>query len=458
MSNNSQKIVVIGAQAAGLGAAAAAKKLNRKLNVTVLEQSIYASSSPCGLPYFVGGEIEDVRKLTFAEPAIIRDRMGIDLRLEHKALSINTKAKCVTCTDINESQYVLEYDRLIIATGASPKVPPVEGVDAEGVFTLRNIGDAERIRNYIADNSPRKAVVVGAGYIGLEMAEALTHLGLEVTVLEMLPQILTSMDPDMAEFAQQHLENNGLLIKTNSALEKIVPNERGSVGSVVAAGGTIDADIVILALGVRPNISLAKEAGIEIGECGAIAVDEGQRTSVPDVFAAGDCCQSLHIVSGRQVCMPLATVAEKQARVAGENAAGGNAKSAGILGTSISGAFGMVFASTGLITEAAKNHCSGALSQAFMGHSHAAYYPNPRPLKLKLIFDQSTGRILGAQAVGEEGALARINALISATYAGLTVADLAQLDLPYAPPFGSSWDPIHVVSMMAMRRVRLSPE
>ena len=455
MSNKNTRIVVIGAQAAGLGAATAARKINRQVNITVLERSIYASSSPCGLPYFIGGEIQEVAKLTFAEPNIIRDRMGIDLRLKHRVLAIDAEAKSLTCLDMNEnSEYELEYDRLILAMGASPKVPPVEGLEAMGVFTLRNIGDAVNIKRYIEMDSPRRAVVVGAGYIGLEMAEALTRLGLEVSVLEMLPQILASMDSDMAGIVRRHLEKNGVKVLTDSALESVIQDENGRVTSVRANGEGVEAELVILALGVAPNVELAKAAGIAIGQCGAVDTDDHQRTSAPDVFAAGDCCQARHILTGREVCMPLATVAEKQAKVAGENAAGGDASFAGVLGTSISGAFGLVFASTGLTAQAAKKLGIEALAQGFMGHSHAAYYPNPKPLKLKVVFEPRTGKLLGAQAVGEEGVVARINALIAAIHAGLSVKDLTQLDLPYAPPFGASWDPIHIVAMMAARKLR----
>jgi len=455
MSSENTRIVVIGAQAAGLGAAAAARKIDRRATVTVLERSIYASSSPCGLPYFIGGEIEDVKKLTFAEPNVIRDKMGIDLRLKHEVLAIDTEAKSLTCLDIQTGrQYQLEYDRLIMATGASPKVPPVERIDASGVFTLRNIGDAVAIEEYIGKNSPRRAVVVGAGYIGLEMVEALTRLGLDVTLIEMMPQILVGMDQDMAAVVRQRLEQNGVNLLTDSPLENVLCDENGRVVSVQVDEEKIDADLVILALGVAPNVELATAAGITIGEYGAIAADDRQRTSAPDVLAAGDCCQARHIVTGRQVYMPLATVAEKQAKVAGENVAGGDSRFAGVLGTSISGAFGLVFASTGLTAQAAKKLGVGAAAQAFVGHSHAAYYPDPKSLRLKIVFDPKTGKLLGAQAVGEEGVVARINALIVALHAGLTVKDLTQLDLPYAPPFGSSWDPIHVVATLAARKLR----
>ena len=455
MSSGNTRIVVIGAQAAGLGAAAAARKINRQATVTVLERSIYASSSPCGLPYFIGGEIEDIKKLTFAEPKVIRDKMGIDLRLKHEVLAIDPGTKSATCLDIDaDRQYQLEYDRLILATGASPKVPPVERIDASGVFTLRNVGDAVAIEEYIGKNSPSRAMVVGAGYIGLEMTEALTRLGLDVTLIEMLPQILVGMDQDMAAVVRQRLEQNGVNVRTNSPLEKVLCDGDGRVVSVQANDEKIDADLVILALGVAPNVELAKTAGITIGEYGAIGADDRQRTSAPDVLAAGDCCQARHIVTGREVYMPLATVAEKQGKVAGENAAGGDSCFAGVLGTSISGAFGLVFASTGLTAQTAKKQGIEAAAQAFTGHSHAAYYPNPKPLRLKIVFDPKAGKLLGAQAVGEEGVVARINALIAAIHAGLTVKDLTQLDLPYAPPFGSSWDPIHVVAMMAARKLR----
>ncbi|HUT04610.1 MAG TPA: FAD-dependent oxidoreductase [bacterium] len=450
-----KKIVVIGAQTAGLGAAAAARKIDRRARVTVVEQSIYSSSSPCGLPYFIGGEVQDIKKLTFAEPKVIRDKMGIDLRLKQRAISIDTEGRSLVCADLDAgSEYELGYDKLVLATGASPKLPPVEGVRAEGVFTLRNIGDATRIKEYIQERSPSRAVIVGAGYIGLEMAEALARLGVRVVVVEMLQNILVSLDPDIAAIVQQHLEENGVEVLTGSPLEKITCGPGGRVNGVLAGGQSIDAGVVILSLGVSPNVELARAAGIDTGELGAVVVDEHQRTSAPDVLAAGDCCQARSIVTGGETYMPLATVAEKQGKVAGENAAGGDSRFAGILGTSISGAFGLVFASTGLTLQAAKKCGLQAAGQAFMGHSHATYYPNARPLKLKVVFCPETGKLLGAQAVGQEGVVARMDAFVAAIHGGLSVKDLMQLDLPYSPPFGSSWDAIHVVAMMAQRRMR----
>ncbi|RLC45676.1 MAG: hypothetical protein DRH70_07065 [Candidatus Coatesbacteria bacterium] len=455
MLANNRKIVVIGAQTAGLGAAASARKIDRRASVSVLEQSIYTSSSPCGLPYFIGGEIQDIRDLTFAEPKVIRDKMGIDLRLRHKVTSIDPGRKSLVCMDLDaDREYELGYDKLVLATGASPKLPPVEGVQAEGVFTLRNIGNATRIKEYIQRRSPSRAVVVGAGYIGIEMAEALVRLGLRVVMVEMLQTILVSLDSDMAAVVQHHLEENGVEILTGSPLEKITCDAGGQVNGVLAGGQSIEAGVVILALGVSPNVKLARSAGIETGEFGAVVVDEHQRTSAPDVFAAGDCCLARNIVTGVETYAPLATVAEKQGKVAGENAAGADSRFAGILGTSISGAFGLVFGSTGLTLEAAKDRGLKAAGQAFMGHSHASYYPGAKPLRLKVVFDPATGRLLGAQAVGQEGVVARLDAFVAAIHGGLSVKDLAQLDLPYSPPFGSSWDAVHVVAMMAQRRVR----
>jgi len=455
MSNNNKRIVVIGAQTAGLGAATAARKINRNASVTVLERSMNASSSPCGLPYFIGDEIQDINKLTFAQPNVIRDKMGIDLRLKHEVLSIDPNTKSLTCHDINaDARYELQYDKLILGMGASPKVPPIDGIDSKGVFTLRSIDDATRIKDYIEKNSPRRAVVVGAGYIGLEMVEALARGGIEVTLVEMLPQILITLDSDIASIVRQRFEENGVKVMTRSPLKNVFCEADGRVSTVQAMGERLSTDLLILALGVTPNVQLARAAGIAIGECGAIITDKDQQTSAPDVFAAGDCCQAKCLVTGRDVYMPLATVAEKQGKIAGENAAGASSSFAGILGTSISGAFGLVFSSTGLTVQAAKKLDIRAAAQAYMGHSHAAYYPNSKPLRLKIVFDPSSGRLLGAQAVGDRGVVARINALVAAIHAGLSVNDLTQLDLPYAPPFGSSWDPIHIVAMMAARKIR----
>lgn len=456
MSNKETRIVVVGAQAAGLGAATAAKKVDRRAAVTVLEQSIYASNSPCGLPCFVGGEIDDEKKLTNVEPNVLRNKMGLDLRLRHKAAAIHPERRVVGCIDLEQDrEYELEYDKLVLSTGAAPKKPPLDGVDAPNVFTLRTVGDGVRIKNYIAEHSPRKAVVVGAGYIGIEMVEALVRLGLDVALVEMLPDIVPNMDRDMSSIVSDVLRERGVQVFTGAPLSRIDLDSSGVVRLVRAGEAELPADILVLALGVRPRVELAREAGIALGRDGAIAADERQQTSVEGIYAAGDCCQVKDIVTGREVYMPLATVAEKQGKVAGENAAGAESTLPGILGTGISVVFGTALAVTGLTAGAAKELGIEAASQAFAGHSHASYYPGAKPLKLKVVFDAETGRLLGGQAVGEEGVPARINVFITAIHAGLTVKDLAQLDLPYAPPFGSSWDPIHVVASLAQRRVRL---
>jgi NADPH-dependent 2,4-dienoyl-CoA reductase/sulfur reductase-like enzyme len=270
----------------------------------------------------------------------------------------------------------------------------------------------------------------------------------------MLPNVLPNMDSDMSAQVAEVLADRGVKVMTAVPLDEITCNSTGFACSVRAGEKDLAADIVLLALGVRPRAEVAQKAGISLGAQGAISVGERQETSIKGIYAAGDCCQTKDIVSGRETYMPLATVAEKQGKVAGENAARADSRFAGILGTGISSAFGLAFASTGLTAEAAKRLGINAASQSFVGHSHAAYYPNPKPLKVKVVFDPKTGKLLGAQAVGEEGVLARMNAFIAAIHAGLTVKDLTQLDLPYAPPFGSSWDPIHVVAMMAERKLR----
>jgi len=455
MGESDKTIVVIGAQTAGLGAATAAKRKARGSKVIVLERLDQASTASCGLPYFVSGEIQREEALTVVAPALLREKVGLDLRLGHEAVAIDVEKSLVFCRETKgQNEYEIAYDSLIIATGASPIVPPVEGIDAENVFVLRTIADAVSIKRYIKGKSGEPAVVVGGGFIGLEMAEALSRRGLSVTLVEMLETVLPTWDKEITRQVEQTLQDNGVSLKLNSPLEKVIIGRNNHATAVVAGGEAIQAALVILALGVRPNVSLAKSAGILVGKTGAIATDSHQMTSVQNIYAAGDCCQVRDMVTGQALYVPLATVAEKQGKTAGENAAGYSSTFNGALATAISRVFGLVFARTGITEKEARKAGLHFAAQTFLGHSHSSYYPQAKPLRLKIVFDPRTGRLLGAQAAGHEGVMARINTMVAAIYAGLTVKDIAQLDLPYAPPFSSSWDPLHIVASMGERRLR----
>ncbi|MEM2749976.1 MAG: FAD-dependent oxidoreductase, partial [Candidatus Bathyarchaeia archaeon] len=432
-----KKIVIIGAHAAGCDAAAAARLTDREAEIIMLTNERYAGYSRCGLPFVIGGHIKSFQDL-IVFPASYFRMNRIDLRLETNVTNIDVKAKTVEVQYKDGRVESLQYDSLIIATGARAAVPPIKGREKQGVHVLRTIDDGERIEQSIKDSS--SAVVIGAGLIGLELGVALVERGLKTTVVELLPQVLPAMlDKDMADLVQRELEKRGLRIITGKSVDEIMGGDR--VSGVSVAGESIPADMVVIATGVRGNVELAQKAGIELGETKLIKVNMRMETNVKDVYACGDCVESINMITKRPTVCQLGTTAVRQARVAGTNAAGGYATFPGVLGAAVTKLFDMEIGAVGLTEAAAQRSGIEAVSMAFTGKTRAQYYPGALPVRVKLIADKETEKLIGAQIIGGEGVAQRINALSFAILNEMTVRDLAKAETCYAPPLSETWDP-----------------
>lgn len=452
MSNLDQRtIVVVGGVAGGATAATRARRCNEHARIIIYEKDGYASFANCGLPYYLGGEITDRAKLLVAKPETFRDRYQIELYTRHEVLHIDTAAHTVLVRDREGNrEFSQRYDRLILAPGAAPIVPPIEGATAPNVLMLRNMEDTDRIAAYIANDQPRRAVVIGAGFIGLEMAEQLKHRGLEVSVVELADQVLPPLDPEMAAFVAEELRSKGVDLHTGDGVKAFTLEADRVDGVVLNSGTELPADMVILSIGVRPSTALAKDAGIEIHASGGIAVDEYSRASAPGVYAVGDAATYRHGVTGEQLRVPLAGPANRAGRLAGEHAATDHSDPmAPVMGTAIIRVFGKTAGVTGLTMKAARRAGLAAKEAIITANHHAGYYPGAQAMMLKLVYCGTSGKVLGAQAVGGDGVDKRIDVIATALAFGANVRQLAGLDLAYAPPFGSAKDPIHVAAFVA---------
>lgn len=445
------KIIVVGGVAAGASAATKARRVNEKAEIIVFERGPYVSFANCGLPYYVSGDIPDKDQLLLVTPQLFKDRFNIDVKVNHEVVSIDLKAKKVTVraeTKIFEEH----YDKLVLATGGIPVIPPITGVNLPGVYTVFTIRDVEDITANLAQGI-ESAVIVGGGFIGLETAEALLKKGLRITLVEKMPQLVPNFDPEFSVPLEKHLKELGLKISLGKSLSVIRGEEK--VEAVELEDGTeIGTDMVIMSIGVRPRIELARKAGLSIGKSGGVAVDATMLTSDPDVYAAGDIAESMHLVSGKKVRIPLAASANKQGRVAGANAAGCKKLFKGVMGSAIIKVGDLTLARTGLSEKEAQGFGMSCYVSYTPSYSHATYYPGARRMILKIVAEENTGRILGAQGVGWEGVDKRIDVFATAIYAGLTVFDLEDLDLPYAPPFASAKDPVIMAGMAASNILR----
>jgi len=444
-----KRIVIVGGVAGGASAAARARRLAEEAEIIMFERGEDVSFANCGLPYHIGGVIAERKRLLVATAEELHRRYRIDVRTRHEVTAIDPANRRVTFRrlDTNE-QDSLSYDALILSPGAEPVRPPIPGVDGPGVFTLRNLADMDAIIRAIDERRPERAVVVGGGYIGLEMAEALRERRLGVTLVELADQVFIAADPEMVTPIHQQLQAHGVDLRLGTSVTGIQP-DGDRLGVLLSTGETVAAGIVILAVGVRPEVKLAREAGLEIGPTGSIVVDEQMRTSEPNVFAVGDAVEVTHLVDGRKAVIPLAGPANRQGRIAADNALGRPSKYGKSQGTAICKVFDLAIGMTGLGEKALKS--SGARYEKIYIHpaSHAGYYPGAKPLTLKLLFDAEDGKVLGAQAVGADGVDKRIDVLAVAIRAGLTVQDLADQELCYAPPYGSAKDPINYAGFVA---------
>jgi NADPH-dependent 2,4-dienoyl-CoA reductase/sulfur reductase-like enzyme/rhodanese-related sulfurtransferase len=451
---NTKQIVIVGGVAGGASAAARARRLCEDCEIIVFERGPHVSFANCGLPYFVGGEIVAQDSLLLQTPATLRARFNLDVRVNTEVASIDRANHSVKVRELATGrEYEQPYDSLILSTGASPLRPPIPGIDRAGLFTVRNIPDVEHIMAWIKDCNACRAVVVGGGYIGLEMAEQLKLRGLGVTLVEALPQVMMPLDPEMAAWLHAELKAAGVelhLADSVAAFEAPKPGETACAAVVVLKSGKrIEADIVVLGLGVRPETSLAKNAGLELGALGGVRVNKHLQTSDPKIYAVGDAIEVHDAVTGAWSIIPLAGPANRQGRIAADNIFGRSTSYEGTWGTAILRLFKLSAGCTGANEKSLRK--AGIRFEALHLHpgSHAGYYPGAERIAMKLLFAPDTGKLLGAQAVGQDGVDTRIDILATALKGGMTVNDLAELELAYAPPFGSAKDAVNMAGMAA---------
>lgn len=446
-----ERLLVIGGDAAGMSAASQARRRRGadELEILVVERGHHASYSACGIPYYVGGVVDDLGKLIARTPAEFRDR-DIDLRLRNEAVEIDPAGGRVRVRDVDGGGERWEhYDHLMIATGAEPVRPRLPGADAEGVHGVQILDDGVAIRRAVGEAGARRAVVVGGGYIGLEMAEAMVMRGLEVSLVDLAEQPMRTLDPDMGALVADALRGVGVKLYLGEPVEGFDTSPDGRVAAVRTGSRTLPADLVVLGLGVRPATALAEAAGIEVGSAGGIVTDRRMRTRTERVWAAGDCVQTRHLVSGLPVAIPLGTHANKQGRVAGINLGGGYATFPGVVGTAVSKICDVEVARTGLNEREAAAAGFETLSVTVKSTTRAGYHPGATEMRTKLVVERRSGRLLGGQIVGEANAAKRVDGLAIALWNGMTAEEMTGLDLGYAPPFSPVWDPVLIAARKA---------
>ncbi|MDQ2728624.1 MAG: FAD-dependent oxidoreductase [Actinomycetota bacterium] len=435
-----QRLVVVGGDAAGMAAASVARRRSPDMEIVALEKGPWTSYSACGIPYLIGGEVAHLEDLISRPPEKFRE-VRIDVRTGHEATGIDLDARTIEVDNMARSRtYRLGFDLLHLATGAVPRRPPIPGLDAAHVHGVQTLADARDLLADAADRRPEHVVVVGSGYIGLELAESFLQRGASVTVVEQGSEVLPALDPPMGALVGRAMRSMGINLRLGEALEEV----EDSV--VRTSAGTIPADLVVLGMGVSPNSELAVKAGLTVGLRDAIVVDRQQRTSAEGVYAAGDCCQSVNIVSGLPAYSALGTVANKQGRVAGINLASGYATFPGVAGTAVTRICRTEIGRTGLNTNEAIAAGFGFATTTIETTGHAGYMPDADPMTVRMLAEKVTGRLLGAQIVGGPGAAKRVDVLAASLAAGFSVEDLMMLDLGYAPPFSSTWDPVQVAA------------
>jgi NADPH-dependent 2,4-dienoyl-CoA reductase/sulfur reductase-like enzyme len=447
-----EQLVIIGGVAAGMSAASRARRLAPEMEIIVLEKGQDVSYGTCGLPYLLSGQVKDPQELVVYTADFFRAKRNIDVRLGHEAVEIEPGKKTVHAL-AGSQPIALKYDKLVIAAGGAPAMQ-IPGAALKNVFTCNDLAGTLRLHHWLDEHKLRRAVIIGSGYIGLEVAEAFVVRGLEVTVLERSAELLEGVEAEIAEPLEEVLKRHGVRVIRSAAATSITGNAAGLAVAVQnGSAGSIPADLVLLATGIVPRSELAAKAGVPLGPTGAIAVDERMQTQLSSIYAAGDCAETMHLVTGKPTYFPLGTTANKQGRVAGENAAGGNAHFAGIVGTMVTKVFELGVARTGLSMRQAREH--GFLPEAVVVKSTSrARYFRGKPIFVKLIWDRASGRLLGCQMAGEEGVAKRIDVAAMALHGRMRVPDMVHLDLSYAPPFAPVWDPILIAAGEAVKKMR----
>ena len=444
-----QRLVVIGGDAAGMTAASQARRLDPTREIIAPEKGPYTNNSAGGLHYPGSGGVEPPERLVVRTPQEFRDRQRIDVRVLHEVTGIDLDARRVEVRDHDHGRSLhLTFDHLLVATGARPLRPDIPGIDLPHVHGVQTLDDGATLLAFAEQSACQRIVVVGAGYIGLEIAEAFARWGAEVTILEGGPQVMRTLDPDMAVLVQGTIERHEIEVRTNTLVTGI------DASTVQTIDGEVPADLVVLGLGVTPNSDLAADAGVALGARGAIAVDRRQQTNVEGVWAAGDCAESFHLVTRSPIHVALGTVANRQARVAGVNLGGGYATFPGVVGTAITRICSTEIARTGLSEAEAQLHGFGYVTARIESTTRAGYFPGAEPVHVKVLAERGSGRLLGGQIVGGPGSAKRIDTLATALTAGFTVEQVVDLDLSYAPPFSPVWDPVQTACRVAAGRLR----
>lgn len=457
--NHKRRILVVGGVAGGASAAARSRRLCEQCEIVVFDKGPFVSFANCGLPYFVGEVIQEEKDLIIASPELFKQRFNIDVRVHHEVLSIDRDKREIEVENLQTGEIKREaYTHLVLSPGARALRPPLEGIDLDGVFALRTIPDSVKIRAWIEHKKARRAVIVGAGFIGLEMAENLARRGIEVTLLEYDDQVMAPLDPEMAIFLERHLIEQGVQLQLNDAAAGFEQDPAGALRVKTASGQILDADMVILSIGVKPRSEIAHAAGLKLGARGAIQVDASMRTSDPNIYAVGDAIEVPDVVTGQPVNLALAGPANRQGRLAADAIANRPVRFRGVQATSVCEVFGLTVAQTGAtektLTRSGKIHgVDYEVIYLHPGH-HVGYFPGARPIHIKLIFSRLDGRVLGAQAVGEKGVARRIDAFAIAIQMAATVYDLEESELCYAPQFGAAKDPVNLAAMIAANALR----
>lgn len=442
------KVVIVGGVAGGATAAARLRRLDEHAQIIVFERSGYVSYANCGLPYYIGGAIADPSALTLQTPESFRARFDVDMRVNHEVISLDVQTKMLTVKNLLTGEVFKEsYDKLILSPGAKPTQPRLPGVGLEHVFTLRTVEDTFRMKEFIDAHHPRTAVIAGGGFIGLELAENMREIGMEVTIVQRPQQLMKPFDPDMAAFIHAEARKHGIKLALGHTVEGFRETGDG-VEMLLADTDPIPADMVVLAIGVTPDTHLASEAGLAMGVRGSILVNDHMETSAPDVYAVGDAVQVKHLVTGEETLISLAGPANKQGRIAADNICGIPSTYRGSQGSSVIKVFDITAASTGVNETVAKTAGLAVDHVILSPMSHAGYYPGGKLMTMKVVFEKETYRLLGAQIVGYEGVDKRIDVLATAIFAGLRATDLKDLDLAYAPPYSSAKDPVNMAGFM----------